>query len=126
MSAARGRVGRFILVFAGALLLAALTVARPRGAAAAPKGDLDETVLPATVVENQDPQQTGRVKVRFYWDRQGKPTEEWARLVLPLGGVRKGVAFIPEVDDEVLVVFERGEAHRPYVIGTLWNGKDKP
>jgi uncharacterized protein involved in type VI secretion and phage assembly len=30
------------------------------------------------------------------------------------------------VNDEVLVAFERGEAHRPYIIGSLWNGKDKP
>jgi uncharacterized protein involved in type VI secretion and phage assembly len=30
------------------------------------------------------------------------------------------------VSDEVLIAFERGEAHRPYIIGSLWNGKDKP
>src|SRR6266851_3684041 len=28
--------------------------------------------------------------------------------------------------DEVLIAFELGQASRPYVIGTLWNGKDKP
>ena len=34
--------------------------------------------------------------------------------------------YLPEVDDEVLVGFEHGDIHRPYVIGALWNGKDQP
>src|SRR4030095_2564426 len=34
--------------------------------------------------------------------------------------------FIPDVDDEVLVVFEGGDPRRPYVIGALWNGTDSP
>ena len=41
-------------------------------------------------------------------------------------GELRGFYWVPEVNDEVLIAFERGEAHRPYVIGTLWNGKDKP
>ena len=34
--------------------------------------------------------------------------------------------FLPEVGDEVLVAFERGDLRFPYVLGSLWNGKDKP
>ena len=33
---------------------------------------------------------------------------------------------MPEVDDEVLVGFEHGDIHRPYILGGLYNGKDKP
>jgi uncharacterized protein involved in type VI secretion and phage assembly len=38
----------------------------------------------------------------------------------------RGWFFIPEVDDEVLCLFEHGELDRPLVVGALWNGKDKP
>ena len=34
--------------------------------------------------------------------------------------------FLPEKDDEVLVAFEQGDITRPYVLGALWNGQDKP
>jgi uncharacterized protein involved in type VI secretion and phage assembly len=43
-----------------------------------------------------------------------------------MGGGKRGSWFIPDVDDEVLVVFEAGDPRRPYVIGALWNGRDKP
>jgi uncharacterized protein involved in type VI secretion and phage assembly len=33
---------------------------------------------------------------------------------------------LPEIDDEVLVGFEMGDMHSPYVLGGLWNGKDLP
>jgi uncharacterized protein involved in type VI secretion and phage assembly len=34
--------------------------------------------------------------------------------------------FLPEIDDEVVVGFEMGDIHHPYVLGGLWNGKDLP
>jgi uncharacterized protein involved in type VI secretion and phage assembly len=33
---------------------------------------------------------------------------------------------LPEVNDEVLLAFENGDASKPYVVGALWNGKDAP
>ena len=33
---------------------------------------------------------------------------------------------MPDTGDEVLVAFEHGDPRRPYVLGGLWNGKDKP
>ena len=37
-----------------------------------------------------------------------------------------GALVLPEVDDEVLVVFEQADFRRPYVLGGLYNGVDQP
>lgn len=49
----------------------------------------------------------------------------WARVVTPGGGATRGLQLMPSVDDEVLVVFENGDMRRPFVLGGLWNPKDK-
>src|SRR5262249_11560031 len=49
-----------------------------------------------------------------------------ARIAVPMAGGQRGTFFLPEEKDEVLVAFECGDIARPYVIGALWNGKDKP
>jgi uncharacterized protein involved in type VI secretion and phage assembly len=43
-----------------------------------------------------------------------------------MGGNNRGSWFIPDVNDEVLIVFEGGDPRRPYVLGGLWNGSDSP
>jgi uncharacterized protein involved in type VI secretion and phage assembly len=73
----------------------------------------------AEVVENCDKQHAGRVKVRFSWLPGFEP---WARLAL----VDRGMFFIPQVGDEVLVNLNRGDVSEVYVVGCLWNGKDQP
>ena len=45
---------------------------------------------------------------------------------MPMAGKERGLVSIPEVGDEVLVAFEREDLRFPYVLGALWNGKDKP
>ncbi len=77
------------------------------------------------VTNVKDPDQLGRVKVCFP-RLPGKPESDWCRVVQPAAGAGRGFYWLPHVNDEVLVAFERGEAHRPYVVGSLWNGKDKP
>ncbi len=77
------------------------------------------------VTNVKDDQKLGRVKGCFP-RLPGKPESDWVRVTQPAAGAGRGFYWIPEVNDEVLVAFERGEAHRPYVIGCLWNGKDKP
>jgi uncharacterized protein involved in type VI secretion and phage assembly len=85
-------------------------------------------VFPATVLEITDPDGMGRVKVTLPWsaDTGGDRYEAWARLATFMGGNNRGSWFIPDVNDEVLVSFEGGDVRRPYVIGGLWNGQDKP
>jgi uncharacterized protein involved in type VI secretion and phage assembly len=82
-------------------------------------------VVVGIVTNNQDPEGLGRVKVRFPWLSD---TDEswWARIATPMAGKERGIYFLPEVDDEVLVVFEHGDVRFPYVLGALWNGPDKP
>jgi len=85
-------------------------------------------VYPAVVSDIKDPDGIGRVKVTLPWapDTGSDRYEAWARLATLMGGKKRGSWFIPDVDDEVLVVFEGGDVRRPYVIGGLWNGKDTP
>jgi uncharacterized protein involved in type VI secretion and phage assembly len=82
-------------------------------------------VVVAVVTNNQDPDKMGRVKVKFPW-LSGEDESQWARVVSPMAGKERGVYFLPEVDDEVLVAFDNGDMHFPYVLGALWNGQDAP
>jgi uncharacterized protein involved in type VI secretion and phage assembly len=82
-------------------------------------------VVVGLVTNNQDPEGLGRVKVRFPW-LSSTDESNWARIAVPMAGKDSGVYFLPEVNDEVLVTFEHGDARFPYVIGALWNGKDAP
>jgi len=85
-------------------------------------------VYPALVSDIRDPESSGRVRVTLPWapDNGGERYEVWARLATLMGGRERGSWFVPDVGDEVLVVFEGGDARRPYVLGGLWNGSDAP
>ena len=77
----------------------------------------------AVVTNVRDPNNQGRVKVKFPWLSDSEESA-WARLVSPMAGPTRGLQLVPEVDDEVLVVFEHGDPNHPLVIGGLWNGQD--
>jgi phage protein D len=83
-----------------------------------------QTHLVGLVTNNEDPKGLGRVKVKFPTLTE-KDESQWARVV-GLGAANdRGFYCLPEVNDEVLVAFEHGDIHRPYIIGGVWNGKDK-
>lgn len=82
-------------------------------------------VVTGIVTNNQDPDGLGRVKVKIP-RISGEDESNWARIVSFMAGGDRGAFFLPEVEDEVLVVFEYGDISRPFVIGSLWNGVDKP
>ncbi|MBD2564611.1 MULTISPECIES: VgrG-related protein [Nostoc] len=84
-----------------------------------------ETLLVGIVTDNKDPEKMGRVKVKFPTLTEDH-TSDWARVVAVGAGPNRGFDCLPEVNDEVLVGFEHGDIHRPYVIGGVWNGKDAP
>jgi uncharacterized protein involved in type VI secretion and phage assembly len=77
------------------------------------------------VIDNQDPQGLGRVRLKFP-ALSDDEIGHWARIAVLMAGADRGTFFLPEVGDEVLVAFERGDIARPYVLGGLWNGQDKP
>jgi len=82
-------------------------------------------VVVAIVTNNDDPDQLARVKLKFPW-LADEYESDWARITQLGAGPSAGAVFIPEVNDEVLVAFEFGDVRRPYVVGSLYNGKDKP
>jgi len=76
------------------------------------------------VTDNKDPQKLGRVKVKLMV-LSDQDTTFWVPIIMQGAGKNRGWFFIPEPDDEVLVMFEHGDLDRPLVVGALWNGKDK-
>lgn len=84
-------------------------------------------VVPAVVTNIYDQQNTtpsGRVKVKFPW-LDDSLESNWARVAGPGAGAKRGIWWMPEVNDEVLVAFEQGDFNRPVIVGGLWNGKDE-
>jgi phage protein D/phage baseplate assembly protein gpV len=82
-------------------------------------------VVIGKVTDTDDPDQWGRVKVKFPW-MSDDASSAWARVIGIGAGNEAGFFVIPDVDDEVAVIFEFGNFDRPFVIGGLWNGKQKP
>lgn len=80
----------------------------------------------AKVVSVQDPDQLARVKVALLvLDGEGA-AEIWARVAVPFAGADRGALFIPDVGDEVVVMFAGGDPRFPIVLGGLWNGNAQP
>ena len=79
----------------------------------------------AQVSDSKDPLEQGRVKLTFPWLSETY-VSDWARTVQPGAGKERGALVLPEVGDEVLVLFEQGDIRRPYVLGGLFNGVDTP
>ena len=80
----------------------------------------------ATVVNVKDPLSRNRVQVRIY-NTDGVKDQDapvWARVAVPFAGGSRGGFFIPDVGDEVVVVFLSGDPRFPVIVGSLWNGKD--
>jgi len=79
----------------------------------------------ALVTNVGDPDKLGRVKVCVP-RLPGKPESDWVRVAQPAAGAGRGFYWLPHVNDEVLIAFERGDPNHPFILGSLWNGKDKP
>jgi uncharacterized protein involved in type VI secretion and phage assembly len=78
------------------------------------------------VKENYHPEYEGQVKVEILLREEGANVTEWARVASPYAGKNRGLFLLPEIGDEVLVVFDSGDIHRPIVVGSLWNAKSDP
>lgn len=80
-------------------------------------------LAPGIVTNNIDGLVEGRVQVRI----PARPgLEPWARLVAVGGGPDRGFYWVPQVDDEVMIAFHQGDERDAYLLGGLWNTRDKP
>jgi phage protein D len=82
-------------------------------------------VVPAMVTDLQDPDELGRIKVKYPWLDESQESF-WVRVAAPMAGPERGMLYLPEIDDEVLIAFEHGDIHRPYMVGALWSSTDAP
>ncbi|MDQ6602811.1 MAG: VgrG-related protein [Chloroflexota bacterium] len=84
--------------------------------------DAAKTGLQIGIVTEVDPK---KAEVKLQFPHLGaEAVTNWVRVAAPGAGSNRGFQFLPEVNDEVVVGFERGDASCPFVIGGLWNGKD--
>lgn len=82
-------------------------------------------VTSGIVTKNDDPEGLGRVKLSLPWRDEAFETG-WVRLATPMAGDARGLFFLPEVGDEVLIAFDRHDIRFPYVLGSLWSRAAKP
>lgn len=82
-------------------------------------------VVVGIVTNLKDPLEWGRIKVKYPW-LDDTIESDWVRWAAPAAGATRGFMFLPEINDEVLIAFEHGDPARPFALGALWNGKDKP
>ena len=73
----------------------------------------------ARVVDNEDPEKLGRVKVEFLWPSDGK-TSSWMRVGHPYTGAGEGMLFVPEIDAQVMVTYQDRSPQLPYVATSLY------
>jgi phage protein D len=114
---------RFATASAHTLLASIGTNGGGDGAGAAPR--FGAQLVLGVVTNNRDPDDMGRVRVRH--PALGPDAEgAWARVVTPSAGNARGILMLPIVGEEVLIGFEHDDTARPYVLGSLFNGVDKP
>lgn len=75
------------------------------------------------VVDNVDSTNRARVQIRLPWLPGFDP---WARVATLMAGSGSGSYFMPQVGDEVVVAFNHGDVREPYILGSVWNGQDRP
>ena len=77
----------------------------------------------AEVIDDADPQQLGRLRVRYYWpvDNPRQAETDWLRVLTPYSGQGKGYLMKPEVGSQVLVAYQGSLAEQPFVLGNLFH-----
>lgn len=79
----------------------------------------------AQVTDVKDPENLNRVRLKVLTCAgvADQDAEIWARVAVPFAGNKRGAMFIPDIGDEVVVVFVNGDSRFPVVVGSLWNGQ---
>ena len=83
----------------------------------------------ARVISNEDPDGKGRVQVQTHWQEKAEGlSTSWVRVMTPNAGKsdyhskNRGMVFIPETGDEVMLGYRYGDPSRPYVAGSMFHG----
>jgi uncharacterized protein involved in type VI secretion and phage assembly len=76
------------------------------------------------VTRVRDEEGLGRIQVNYPW--LSGPEERWVSVASPMAGPDRGIFFMPEIDDEVILAFNYGSWDHPYIIGFLWNPVQRP
>jgi phage protein D/phage baseplate assembly protein gpV len=87
--------------------------------------DWAASLVVGVVTNNNDPDQLGRVRVK-YPSLSDKEESQWARVATPSSGNQRGLMMLPQPEEEVIVGFEHGDTRRPIVVGSVFNGREKP
>lgn len=83
----------------------------------------------ATVKDNKDPDNMGRVRVEMLWQQPLGEMTDWLRVSTPdagggKGGAKnRGLVVVPEPGDQVLICFRYNDPDRPFVMGSMFHGK---
>ena len=80
-------------------------------------------VVSAIVTNADDPENLGRVKVKYPWLSEQEESN-WVRVMGIGAGPDCGLSAVPDIDDEVLVAFQHGDFNSPILLGGVWNGQD--
>ena len=80
--------------------------------------------IPARVSGNEDPEGLGKIQVKF--DFEDKYCDYWMPVMMPEAGgpENRGYIFVPEIGDKVLVAFFEGNPEFPFVMGSMFHGKN--
>ena len=83
-----------------------------------------DSIIVGVVTNNNDPDKMGRVKISL--PSVNEVETFWAPVLLPAAGNERGISMLPRVDEQVIVAFENGDPSYPVVLGSMFNGRDKP
>jgi uncharacterized protein involved in type VI secretion and phage assembly len=79
----------------------------------------------AIVVQNKDPDNLDRIKVKLPWlDHGDEDQTHWAQLLTPMEGKKFGWYTLPDIDDVVVIMFVGGDISQPVILGGVWSTKD--
>lgn len=94
---------------------------------AEPRMPVAESVV-GKVTSHEDPKGQGRIQVDFAFANQY--SRIWMRVMTPSAGLsddgqkNRGMVFVPEKGDQVMVGFEYGDPNRPYVMGSMYHSNN--
>lgn len=83
----------------------------------------------AIVESNSDPKNKGRIRVQMLWQQGTYMKTAWLRVLTPDAGssgkvgTNRGMVFVPDVGDHVMVNFRYGDPNRPFILGSVFHGK---